>query len=614
LIERCLRKDVRTRLQAIAEARIAIDEPPAPIPSAGRRSQRAPWIIAAAAVLAAAAGVGWDIRHRPQMPVAAPVQWSTEPGPFTSPVLSRDGTRLLFISNVRRSTLNAARLMMRVLRESDAKPVPGADNVSHAEFSPDSRWLVVENDHQVKKIPVGGGEAVTLAEPFARLGVSWGADDTIVYVGEHGLMRVASKGGDARALTTVNEAKGETAHRLPRFLPGANALLFTLSRGRANQIAALDLKTREWHVVVEDGFNATYAPTGHLLFLRQSTLYAAPFDLNRLAITGPEAPVLTGLSTNQPMYSVSDNGMLVYLPEDTSSNGTTLAWMDRGGRFEPVSGDQLWGRGRLSPDGRSVVIDIADIIGGSSPSRQNAVWVVDLERRTKVRLADGGVNPTPIWTPDGRRITFNSSANGRGTIWWMPADGSAKPKAILTFGGYGNATSWAPDGKALFFDSTVDGRSTIWMVPFSGDTAGTPQRLHDVNANELHPSISPDGKWLAYASDASGQPEVYLEPFPPHGGRQLVSTGFGTFPRWSRDEKQLYYYHQDGWKAVDVALGPQPRLGTARLLTQTRLGITFDPARDGKHFLVELTPEMPKRGIVGISDWFSELRQKSPVR
>ncbi|HUA62098.1 MAG TPA: protein kinase, partial [Verrucomicrobiae bacterium] len=451
LIERCLRKDVRTRLQAIGEARIALDEPPAPAPAVARRRQHAPWIVAAAAMAVAIAGVSWGVLRRTQLPAAAPVQWTMRPGAFQDLSLSRDGTRLLLVD---RST-TTSRLMMRVLRDPDAKPVPGGDGVGYADFSPDMRWLVTEtNDSKVEKIPAGGGDALPLAGPYARLGVTWGAGNTIVYVGAHGLMGVSSSGGDARALTKVDDTKGETAHRLPHFLPGANALLFTVSHGAANQIAALDLKTGKWRVVVDDGFNGIYVPTGHLLFVRQSTLYAAPFDLNRLAVTGPEAPVFTGLASSawyEPDYSVSDNGLLVYMTDGASTGATTLGWMDRTGHPEPVSDDEFWGDGRLSPDGRSVAVDIG---GSGIPSgvtgRQSAIWVFDLQRRTKVRLADADASPEPIWTPDGRRIVFATSAKGQSTtIWWMPADGSAKPESILTFDGSGYATSWSPDGKTL---------------------------------------------------------------------------------------------------------------------------------------------------------------------
>jgi serine/threonine-protein kinase len=249
-----------------------------------------------------------------------------------------------------------------------------------------------------------------------------------------------------------------------------------------------------------------------------------------------------------------------------------------------------------------------------SPSGGSAIWVFDLQRRTKIRLADTGARPDPIWTPDGRRITFTISAPDRTTIWSTPADGSARPESILTFEGTGYPTSWSPDGKTLFFNSAVGNQSKLWMAPFSGGKAGTPQRLHDVSANESEANISPEGKWLAYQSDASGQSGISLEPFPPHGGRELVSTGLGLYPRWSRDEKQLYYFDQNSWMVVDVALGLQPRLGSPRPLTQTTLGTTFDAAPDGKRFLVELPPEASKQGIIGISDWFTELRTKVPVR
>ena len=161
-----------------------------------------------------------------------------------------------------------------------------------------------------------------------------------------------------------------------------------------------------------------------------------------LAVTGPEAPVITGLSSSaryQAGYCVSDNGLLIYMADGGSSGTTTLAWMDRTGHIEPVSNDQFWGNGRLSPDGRLVAIDIGGT-GRGSPSRQSTIWVFDVQRRTRVRLADADVSPGPIWTPDGRRITFASSAKGNSTIWWMPADGSVKPESILTFDGSGYAT------------------------------------------------------------------------------------------------------------------------------------------------------------------------------
>jgi serine/threonine-protein kinase len=575
------------------------------------RKRNIPWMIAVAGVVVAVAGVGWGLLRRPHFPAPPPVQWSLQPGAFRTPVLSRDGTRLVFIEGGLKT-----HVMMRVLRELDAKPVPGSDDAKEVEFSPDAQWLVTEtpSGRKVKKIRVGGGEAVTVAEPYSRLGLSWGDDNTIVYVGEHGLMRVSSNGGKASALT---DTKGETAHRVPHFLPGANALLFTVSRGAANQIAALNLKTGQWHVVLEDGFNGTYVPTGHLLFVRQSTLYAAPFDLKRLAVTSPAVPVIEGLSSAARYlraYSVSDNGLLVY-QQGTSSGGTRLAWMDRTGHVESASGEEFWGTGRLSPDGRSVAMSINDPIGRSSPGATSRLWVYDPLRRTKVRLADADVHAGPIWTPDGRRITFATNAEGRSTIWWIPADGSAKPESLLTFDGSGNVDSWSPDGKTLFFSSTVGSQSTIWMAPFSGGMAGPPQRLHNVNADESEANISPDGKWLAYASDAGGESGIYLEPFPPHGGRTLVSTGLGLFPRWSRDEKQLYYWNQEVWMAVDISLGMQPRLGTPQPLTQTPLALTFDPAPDGKHFLVELPPvSSTEERIRGITDWFNELRQKVPVK
>ena len=148
-------------------------------------------------------------------------------------------------------------------------------------------------------------------------------------------MRVPASGGTPESLTTVNKDKGEVRHLRPQFLPGTGQLLFTVAYASADpQFAVLDLKKKDYRTVARSGDNGRYTESGHLLSMRAGTLFALPFDLDRLTAIGPEAPVIEGVSTvwsrRHTDYAISQAGLLVYC-ENASLGGTTLTWRDRHG-------------------------------------------------------------------------------------------------------------------------------------------------------------------------------------------------------------------------------------------------------------------------------------------
>ena len=627
LLQRCLERDAKKRLRDIGDAWIEIDSPDelgvaAPVQAQPKGMW---WLGWAAAVLIGGAGVTWALLHRPSDEPRAVVRWTySQKALFAVPVLSRDGTRLEY------SELAGAnpRLALRMMDQVEAKPLPGADNMYFGEFSPDGQWIVAfggQVEVKLKKIPVTGGTAITLADVASPSGVSWGDDGTIVFSGGKGLMRVSSAGGTPETLTTPDGKKGETSHVTPHFLPGARALLFTIKSGTASQIAVLDLKKGGYRVVANNGLDGRYVPTGHLVYNRGATLFAVPFDAGKLAATGSEAPVVEGISTNGPNsntaeYTFSDSGSLVYI-EGTSggAGGTTMAWADRQGQQQQaISETVLWGTGRLSPDGRRIANGVST--SATSAGSLQDIWVFDTERKIKTRLTFGGTNATPIWTPDGRRITYRATVDGKSGIDWVQADGSGKPEQLLGTESEPTPSSWSPDGRLLLYSQSVDKRpARIWVLPVSGGVAGKPYPLHDAQAYEADAQVSPDGRWVAYVSQETGQVEVYVQPFPGPGGKERVSTQGGDSVRWARSGRELFYRVFSGESAVmavDVQTAPHLQLGLPKVLIKGTFGTTFDVAPDGKRFLVELVggTDPGGRRMVGVDNWFEELKRRVPVK
>jgi serine/threonine-protein kinase len=627
LIARCLERDARKRLRDIGDAWIELDTPDEPAaaaaPIAPQRA-RAWWLGWALAAAIGAAGIGWGVLHRTPEEPRAVVRWTYSPKELLFfPSLSRDGSRLV----VSEGTESAPRLALRMMDQLEARPLSGAENMFFGEFSPDGQWIAAfgaGSDGKVKKIPVTGGTPITLADASAPGGLTWGDDGTIVFSNLKNLMRVSSAGGKAETLTTPDAKKGELAHRTPHFLPGARALVFTIASAGGTQVAVLDLKKGGYRVVANNGLDGRYVPTGHLVYARGGALFAEPFDAGRLEVTGPEAPVVEGVSVNGPAASMAefafaDSGLLMYVEGAVgTSGGTTMGWADRQGQVQPLSDTQLWGTGRLSPDGRKIANEIYSGGNTTNGAGPGDIWVFENERKTRTRLTFGGENSYPIWTPDGRRITYGAKANGKTGIDWVMADGSGKPEQLLATDSAAAPSSWSPDGKFLLYWQG-DTQPRIWVVPVSGGAAGKPFPLHDAAASEFDGEVSPDGRWVAYVSTETGQQEVYVQAFPGPGGKERVSTQGGQSVRWARSGRELFYrgaLGEVGLMAVDVQTAPQFHVGLPKLVVKGTFGTTWDVTPDGTHFLIELIGGSAQgdRRMIGISDWFDDLRRRVPVK
>ena len=633
LMRDCLVRDPKQRLRDMGEARrvleqlitgasgsallgpasstIAVAAPPTP---AWRRAL--PWAIAS---LATAVAVGATWRLVTVKPVASSVTRSR--AIFQEVValvdVSRDGTKIVYS---RAGGPQGFHLELRQVDQFEAQALPGTDGAAGAVFSPAGDWIAFSTlDGKIKKTPSNGGQAITLSDGSFNNGATWGDDDTIVYSSATGLMRVPASGGTAEPLTKVAQDKGEVRHLRPEFLPGRQQLLFTVAYGSTDsQFAVLDLKNGGYHLVARGGDNGRYAESGHLLSMRSGTLFALPFDLDHLTATGPEAPVIEGMSsagsgTRTADYAVSQAGLLVYV-ESRTQGGTTLTWRDRRGVEIPLAGQwsRAWGTGSLSPDGRRVANAI-------HAEKGDDLWVVDMARGTPTRLTFGGTNDNPIWTPDGRAIVYSGNKDGKSGLYKVPADGSGQPQLILAAAGP-VPTSFAPDGKTLVFHQPgPGGQARIMVLPLdAGGGAPTPHPLREGSASDADARVSPNGKWVAFVSTETGRPDVYVVPFPGSGAKVQISADGATRPRWSATGRELFFWSMalSNVTLFSSAIQPAPFAASVpqklfSVLVGTT-GTTWGVAPDGQHFLVE--SNQSGTTLVTVTNWFDELRRRAPVK
>ena len=622
LIESCLEKDPKKRLRDIGDVWGRLDQPVLqPADAAPDRSKLywLPWAIAVLTLVAAGVAT-WEWWHVPApSPRTVTRSVMSLPSFALYPALSRDGTRLVYSQ----SDAGLPRLTLRMMDQLEGKPIPGAEYGLYAEFSPDGQWIVYLSfppPFKLKKIPVTGGASITLCDvphrPTESGGESWGPDDSIVFSSAAGLMRVPAAGGTPQSLTTVNTKNGESSHSRPQFLPGGYAILFTIGGDSADssRIAMLDLKTGAYRVLVNGGFAGRYVPSGHLVYARGGILFAIPFDVKRLTVTGSETPVVESVYSEH--YAFSDSSLLVFNSSGFASKPSSkLEWTDRQGVAQVLpEPPHAWAEIAVSPHGNLVAGSIIDSTGG--------IWIYDLERRRMSRMTFEGWSYNPVWSPDGRWVTYQLVHRGKSGMYRVAADKSGPPELLVADEIGVIPQSWTPDGKTLFFNQMKDGKIQIWMLPAPGSSGESqPRRFSGSSFNQEGGQISPDGKWLAYSSDESGRYEVYVVPFPGPGGKSQISVQGGRVPVWSRKGRELYFVdaNTNQLMAVDVPAGPVFRAGRPQALfklpgsnpTDAVWAVTPDP----KRFLVAHLPETAAgTTFTVITNWFDDLLRRAPLK
>ena len=641
---RCLAKDPEERWQTARDLQLELKwmaeagaQSGIPVPAAPLRKTRERFAWAGVAVFALAAlafAIGFVLRtpNQPQpmrltAEIGADVKLYPNYGP--SAILSPDGNRLAFLA----TDANQKRhIYVRSLDQTQATVLSGTENARNHFFSPDGQSLGFFADGKLKKISVLGDSPTILCEAPDDRGGSWGEDGAIVFTPYFGapLFSVASSGGAAKPITTLNTETGELSHRWPQVLAGGKMILFTASAITGNfenaDIVLYSVATGQRKTLHRGGFHARYLPSGHIVYMHEGTLFGIAVDLGRMETTGQPARVLDNVATNSgtggAQYAFSQTGNFVYLAGGTVLQDVYLDWMDREGKFTHLRQTPAqYFSPVFSPDGKHLAFSVPD--GG-----RNDIWVYAWERDTLTRLTfDGESNSNPAWTPDGRRVTYSSVEKGsQSNIYWKRADGGGEVMQLTNSKNPKNPYSWRADGKVLAF--TQLNPQTRWDImtlslqgsETSGWRAEEPKSFLNGAYDELDPAFSPDGRWMAYYSNESGTFEVYVRPFPGPGGKWQISTNGGMTPRWSSNGKELFYHTLDNKLMVAeyVASGDSfnaggPRQWSPGQFTARGPNRNFDVHPDGKRIMVMKTPEAEIPSISKVSfifNFFEELRRK----
>jgi serine/threonine protein kinase len=545
IVHRCLEKSATARFQTASDLAFALDglsdasgDTKAAGPSKGSKPrERLAWI--ALALMTAVAAVAIALAFR-QGPLAPETRLDITTPPTTDPAslaISPDGKKIVFVATFQ----GHPQLFLRELDSGSARPLPGTDGASQPFWSPDNRSVGFIAELRLKRIDLEGRSVQTLAEVGWVSGSSWSRDDVILFSpgGPLPLSRIPAAGGEAVAATRLEPS--QSGHLSPQFLPDGRHFLY-YARGapdvRGVYVGQLDSPVSRRLLDAESG--AMYAPSGYLLFLRQGTLFAQEFDLDRLQLTGNPFTVADQLAVVDfsAAVSVSAAGPIVYRT-GAAGDQRQFVWFDRSGRETGRVGDP--GRSffgpALSHDGRR----LAFFRLGGNPD----VWLLDVERGVSSRFtSDPGDDVYPIWSPDSKGIVFSSNRKGPHNLYVKPVADTGGEQVLLHTPETEVAMDWSRDGRFLLY-MIVDPKAppSLWALPLHGERK--PFRVMQTDSDRSFGQFSPDGKWIAYSSTESGRWEIYAQPFPGPGTKSLISTAGGISARWGPDGKELFYIALD---------------------------------------------------------------------
>ena len=555
VVERCLAKDPEERLQTawdllqqlrwIAEGGTETGMP-API-ERSRKSRLARLAVAAAALFTATVAIPASLYLRsantpletrfliptPDMPVAE------------AAAIAPDGHAVAYSARDAGSTV----LFVRPLNSDTALKLPGTESAGSLFWSPDSRSIAFFAGGKLKKVQASGGPPVNICDTPEVRGGTWNAQDVIVFASSKGLQRVNAVGGEPVALTNPKDA----APFNPWFLPDGDHFLYLAVPAQSSESAiyAGSLKSNDSTRILAAQSNATYAEPGYLLYHREGTLYAQPFNAKKLSVTGDAirlADKVPYAMSGAAAFSASQTGRLMYRStppppaQSASGNAPTsnvwnlpLVWIDRSGKkLEELASAATWVGVDLSPNGKRVAVHRHDTDGGD-------VWIFEPGQTAPAKFTFDAAqeNSMPIWTPDGARLAFSSQRGGKWGIYIKLADNTRNEELLTQSDAAITPMTWSPDGQTLvYWTSVPKTRGDIWGLPMQGEKKPFP--ILNTTADERNPQISPDGRWLAYSSNESGRSEIYVQPFP-QGPKTQVSVSGGLFPRWGRGGKELYF-------------------------------------------------------------------------
>jgi Tol biopolymer transport system component len=663
LLRRCLEKDKSLRLQDVGEIRIEAGAAlsgtsqlwsgPMPAPDASRpvprRGGGIAWAIAFLGVVAAA-WMGTLYFRSPAEPLRVVRSTIPQPrgsrfvsiGDYAGPaMISPDGRRLAFVAN----DADLKRMLwVRDLEALEARVLPGTDDATFPFWSPDGRSLGFFSDSRLMRVEISGGLPISLCDALNGRGGTWGANDTIVFAPgfQTGLSSVPATGGTPVVVTVLDSTR-HSSHRWPQFMPDGEHFVYiavhhdvSKSSDYALYFAGLDGRVDER--ILQTGTSAIFA-SGHLLYVRENTLMAAPFDPVQGEFTGSPATLIDKVQSDpttwRSAFTASDNGILAY-HQGTGSKGlgTRLVIIDRAGKeLRSIEDAGVYYHLQVSPDGKTVACT-----GGSessvAPGGGLDIFLFDIERGVKTRLSfKGGADVTPVWSPDGARVAYATVFPGSNVdpnlITIAQADGGGEEVVLQSSSDDVWLSDWSNDGRYIVFSrgEFVGLTSDIWVLPLVGNREPFPFAVTEFS--EDVGALSPDGRWMAYAvSDANGN-IIYVSPFTPPleaGGAPNDRRAFakwqvssdadtGSLPLWSDKGDEIFFIRADGTiRAAEVdGSGDTFRSGHVRVLCRTdpwnfgRIG--YDVMPGAQSFIINSFSADAIPPITLVQNWTLELKR-----
>jgi serine/threonine-protein kinase len=634
VLRRCLERDPKKRLRDIGDARLELLEPDEPSRDLETEkletTSRPRWIIGLAGLLAglalgAALYSVFSVSATPAAREARSPRRSVLPfeNQLRHPweiAISPDGYSVAISYGYGAE----APIELRNLGSLEGIPIPGSEGALSPFFSPDGEWLAYFDDDELRKVPVSGGSSSVVCEARTARSATWSDDGWIYFThGESRLARVPADGGESQDLTTESIFT-------PHALPEGRGVLVNISVGdtgsfRKDTAGIAVIGSDGTHKkLLDGGFAPKYLSTGHLVFIRQGALFAVPFDVERLEVTGSEVQVLPRIWNDSvwgvATFDIGADGTVVYVDGGNFAK-TTPSWLDREGKTEPLNIPQnIHGTFQLSPDRSRLAIQIMEV--------EDQIHVYDFARRSLAQLTFDGPSRNPTWSHDGKEIFYAASREGRVTLARRSTDGIGEETLLLTADqletmevDYVAPHTVSPDGRHILLTSwgNLETRADIWLLDLTSED--DPQPLLKTEFNEIIPMFSPDGDYILYQSDKAGPYGLYVRPFPDVDQREWTISAQGGFDaRWSpKGDEILYRVGAMRFMSVPYTMEPEFTPGAVSIVFDTDShdspGFSFDLSADGSRILVN-RPEislLDERPIILVTDWFTELEQLVPV-
>ncbi len=648
LLRHCLKKDQRRRLQHIGDAGIEIDETlnslTVSVETVEKRRPVGLWRLIMVGLVCLMlglilGGVGiWSMtRPKPTGPpnvirsMIRPVSKIADEALYhVGLAISPDGKRIAYVDQ---GPGTERLLYVRELSASKARAIPGTEGAISPFFSPDGHSLGY-SDHTrgaLEVVSIWGGSPRKLTEALFFLGGVWLDDDTIIYSPElgfspgveRGLWRISADGGNAEPLVTLNAKENEMWHAWPSALPNNNILFASYRQKEGIWESRLEVVSRAGgtrHVVLDGAEFGQYLPSGHLIFVRDDSLFVAHFDSKNLTLQSKPVPlaeqVLHNPSISSTQLVCSNTGTLAYIPAPSSDR--KLVWVDDRGLVEPLAApDRAYNSISLAPDDTQIALSIE-----SQAFVHSDIWLYDIDRVTLTQLTFNGLSMLPQWLDNSRQLTYarHDPAEDMYDLLRLYTDGSQDEELLARVGWYvARGYSINKDATSLLVtDALPQNDQNIVAISLKNGKHAEKTVVDDAGWQRL-PVFSPDGRWFAYSSHETGTWEVYVKPFTGLGAKTKISDGGGYEPLWDPYSNILYYRNGNEMWMVTYEAGENFEPAQPKFLFERHFlgGLaakqkTYSVAKDGRFLMIQ-EDIAPGTQINVVINWFEELKRLIPT-